>query len=56
MADYTIRYLMVLNSSTNFIIYCFYGSKFRKVLKKNLCKIVSAFQTQSEDEVEMEQN
>ena len=28
----TIRYLVMLNSSVNFIIYCFVGSKFRETL------------------------
>ena len=43
VADYIIRYLMVLNSSVNFIIYCFYGSKFRQVLKNNFAKIFRVF-------------
>ena len=40
VADSIIRYLMVLNSSTNFIIYCFYGSVFRQVLRDKLCIIL----------------
>ena len=32
VADSIIRYLVMLNSSINFIIYCFLGSKFRETL------------------------
>ena len=32
VADSIIRYLVMLNSSINFIIYCFLGSKFRQTL------------------------
>ena len=41
IADIFVRYLPVLNSSTNFIIYSFYGSKFREALRSNcplLCR------------------
>ena len=32
MADSIIRYLVMLNSSINFIIYCFVGTNFRQTL------------------------
>ena len=32
--DSVIRYLVMLNSSVNFIIYCFVGSRFRNSLKE----------------------
>ena len=32
VADSVIRYLVMLNSSINFIIYCFLGSKFRETM------------------------
>ena len=30
--------LVVLNSSTNFLVYCLFGKTFRKVFKETLCK------------------
>ena len=38
MMDIVVRYLVMLNSSINFIIYCFVGSKFRNTLKKIFLK------------------
>ena len=35
------RYLVLLNSSINFIIYCFVGSKFRTTLRNHIFKVVS---------------
>ena len=32
IADIIVRYLVMLNSSTNFLIYCFVGSNFRNTL------------------------
>ena len=32
--DIVVRYLVMLNSSVNFIIYCFFGSRFRTSLKE----------------------
>ena len=40
IADHIIRYLVMLNSSVNFIIYCFVGSNFRETLFKNFEKLV----------------
>ena len=39
VADIIIRYLVLLNSSVNFIIYCFAGTNFREVLCDMLRKI-----------------
>ena len=36
VADSIIRYLVMLNSSINFIIYCFVGSNFRQTLLRSL--------------------
>jgi hypothetical protein len=36
VADSIIRYLVMLNSSTNFIIYCFFGSNFRRTLLSSM--------------------
>ena len=36
-----LRYLVLLNSSINFIIYCFVGSKFRITLRNHIFKVVS---------------
>ena len=36
MADSIIRYLVLLNSSLNFIIYCFIGTNFRQTLLKSV--------------------
>ena len=36
-----LRYLVLLNSSINFIIYCFVGSKFRTTLRNHIFKVVS---------------
>ena len=38
--DSIVRYLVMLNSSINFIIYCFMGSNFRKTLMKIVLKTV----------------
>ena len=32
VADIIVRYLVMLNSSTNFLVYCFFGSNFRRTL------------------------
>ena len=40
IADHIIRYLVMLNSSVNFIIYCFVGSYFRETLIKNFEKLL----------------
>ena len=34
--DILVRYLVMLNSSTNFLIYCFVGSNFRQTLVKSM--------------------
>ena len=39
IADHIIRYLVMLNSSVNFVIYCFVGSNFRDTLFKNFEKV-----------------
>ena len=39
VADIITRYLVLFNSSVNFIIYCFAGTNFRKVLCEMLRKI-----------------
>ena len=36
IADIIVRYLVMLNSSTNFLIYCFVGSNFRNTLMVSL--------------------
>ena len=47
--DIIIRYLVMLNSSINFIIYCFVGSNFRNTLKQIFLKVESSFPTRSRD-------
>ena len=45
--DIIIRYLVMLNSSINFIIYCFVGSNFRNTLKQIFLRVESSIPTRS---------
>ena len=38
LLDSLIRYLVLLNSSINFLVYCFMGSNFRSALKHMICE------------------
>ena len=44
VADSLIRYLVMLNSSTNFLIYCFVGSNFRRTLMETLKPLITKWQ------------
>ena len=55
VADIFIRYLVLLNSSANFIIYCFVGTNFRKVLLDMTRKVLrKRNNTQNNDNTTME--
>ena len=41
LLDCLIRYLVMINSSINFIVYCFMGSNFRRTLKQIILKTIS---------------
>ena len=50
VADSIIRFLLMLNSSLNFIIYCFHGSTFRRTLFSIIHSIcTSGSQGEAED-------
>ena len=56
VADSIIRFLLMLNSSLNFIIYCFHGSTFRRTLFsmiQSICTSRSQSELENENSIEV---